>query len=337
MTDALSPADDLLHPPASDDRWWTETYWYSFDQPGADVSATIYPLFRPNLGVCSLGVFVWDASAHEPWAVPYARNYWHLRMPSMPATELDLEGLSYRCVEPLRRYQAAYADPGLLEFDLEFTGLRDARPAFLASGVGHFDQPCRVVGTVSLRGARLDIDTLGMRDRTWSPRPEDRRGARTGYTYGTASADEQFLVLTTLDGNEGSLSHGVFNGYLVRAGAMSPLVAAKRSVVERRDGYPLRIELEATDALGRTLQAVGTTRNRLANQATPAQFAWMSMTSWEVSGGPAMIGEDQEVWSPDMLGGRLRDLTEQANRGSSRPDPDENAPQRSQGGSDDVR
>lgn len=304
----LTADDDLLHPAGNADRWWSETYWFSFDQPGPDLSATIYPLFRPNLGVCSLGVFLWDGSAHEPWQVRYGRNYWHLPMPTTPATDLDLEGLSYRCLEPLGRYRVTYADGDLLRMDLEFTGLREPHAPAIGSGVGHFDQPCRVQGEVTLRGQRIAVETLGMRDRTWSPRPEDRAGARTAYTFGNASGEDQFLALTTLEGNSGSFLRGVFSGYLVRDGLMSPLVDSRREVVERRDGYPVRIELEATDADGRRLEAVGTTRNRLANQATPSQFAWMSMTSWQVEGGPDMIGEDQEVWSPDMLGGRLRKL-----------------------------
>lgn len=304
----LTPEDDRLHPPGNDDRWWSETYWFSFDQPGPDLSATIYPLFRPNLGVCSLGVFLWDGSAHEPWQARYGRNYWHLAMPTTDATRLDLEGLSYRCLEPLKRYRVTYHDAELVRMDLEFTGLREPHTASLGSSAGHFDQPCRVEGEVTIRGERIAIDTLGMRDRTWSPRPENRAGARTAYSFGNASADDQFLLLTTLDGNTGSFLSGVFSGYLVRDGILSPLVDSRRTVVERRDGYPVRIELEAQDADGRRLEALGTTRNRLANQATPSQFAWMSMTSWQVAGAPDMIGEDQEVWSPDMLGGRLRDL-----------------------------
>ena len=36
-----------------------------------------------------------------------------------------------------------------------------------------------------------------------------------------------------------------------------------------------------------------------ASRAT--YFAWMSMTEW-TSAGATLIGEDQEVWSPDRLG-----------------------------------
>jgi hypothetical protein len=304
----LTADDDRLHQPASDDRWWTETYWFSFDQPGEDVSATIYPMFRPNLGICSLGVFVWDPSAHEPWRVLYGRNHWHLAMPTTEATDLRLEGLSYDCLDPLRRYRVAYRDEGLIDLELEYTALRPPHEAGIANGVGHFDQPCRVVGHVVVRHRRVAIDTVGMRDRTWSVRPEDRRTA-TAYTYGHADAHEQFLLLTRLDGNTGSIVGGVFTGYLVRDGVHAGLVHAARRVVERRDGYPTRIEVEATDALGRRLEATGTARNRLANQANTSQFAWMTMTSWTVNGSGSLIGEDQEVWSPDRLGPTLDQLT----------------------------
>lgn len=304
----LSPTDDLLHEPPTDDRWWAETYWFSFDQPGDNVSATIYPVFRKNLNICSLGVFVWDDSAHEPWTLLYGRNYWSLPMPSTPATELRLEGLSYDCIEPLRKYRVRYDDPELCTIDLEYTGLREPHVASANEKFGHFDQPCKVTGTVVVRGREIVVDTLGMRDRTWSIRPEDKRGTATAYTYGHSGADEQFLLLTSLDGNVGKFVSYVFSGYLVRDGISSPLVDSHREVLERIDHYPSRIRISATDALGRTMAAEGRTVNRIASQSTPAQFAWMSMTEWETDRGP-MLGEDQEVWSPDNLGPVLRKLS----------------------------
>jgi len=300
----LTERDDDLHPAAKDDRWWSETYWFSFDQPGVDLSATIYPVFRPNAGVCSLAVYLWDATGSTPWTARYGRSYWHLPMPETALTHFTLEGLSYRPVEPLQRYEVRYQDGDVVSLDLECTGLRPPHEAGIANGVGHFDQPCRVLGDVVLHGERIEIDTLGMRDRTWSVRPERSRSRGTAYTYGHGSADDQFLLLTTLRGNEGSFSSGVFTGYLVRDGVHAPLVDARRRVLERRDGMPRRLEVEATDALGRHLQASGTVRNNFANQATAAQFAWMSMVEWE-GAGPATVGEDQEVWTPDRLGQEL--------------------------------
>jgi hypothetical protein len=266
-----------------------------------DLSMTFYPVFRPNLGVCSLGVFLWDASAHAPWAALYGRNYWHLAMPTSDLIDLELEGLRYDRLETLNRYRVRYQDADVLSVDLEYTGLRQPHEAAISSGSGHFDQPCHVEGTVRLRGDTFDIDTIGMRDRSWSVRPEDRRETRVAYTFGNASTDDQFLLMTSLDGNQGHFLSDLFTGYLVRDGVQAPLTNATRRVLERTHGFPVRIEIEATDQLGRRLHANGHTRNRLANQATPSQFSWMSMTEWHAEG-MTYIGEVQEVWSPDQLG-----------------------------------
>jgi hypothetical protein len=306
---------DQFHQPATGDRWWTETCWFSFDQPGPDLSATFYPLFRPNLGVCSLAVHLWDPSGAAPWEARYSKFMWHLAMPSTDLTKLELEGLRYDCLEPDRRFLVRYDDADRAHIELEYTGLRELWVASDDPRGGHTDQPCHVTGVVRLGDEEIPIDCLGMRDRTWSPRPDDRTDAGTGYTYGIGSADEQFLLLTALDGNHGTLTAGRFRGYLVRDGVPAPLTAATRDVTSRTSGMPRTLEVSITDELGRTLVASGITCNRLANHATPSSFAWMSMTEWRVEGGGVVFGEDQEVWSPDMLGARLHALDDAATAG----------------------
>ena len=306
--DLLTPADDSFHPPATTHRWWTETCWFSFDQPGRNLSATIYPLFRPNLGVCSLAVFVWDGNAMEPWAVPYGQFRWHLAMPTTDLTALQLEGLRYDVIEPLMEYRVRFDDADRLSMDLRYRGLREPWLASKSAHGGHFDQPCHVTGTVVLHGEEIPIDCLGMRDRTWSPRPDDGSGRGTGYTYGIGGADEQFLLLTGLEGNVGRYTAGVCAGYMVRDGVGSRLVDSSRTVHLRQNGYPEKIEVAMTDELGRHVTAQGRCLNRYANWATPGSFAWMSMTEWTLDDGRVVYGEDQEVWSPDQLGPTLAAL-----------------------------
>ena len=280
----------------------------SFDQPGRNLSATIYPLFRPNLNVCSLAVFVWDASAVEPWAVPYGMFRWHLAMPTTDLAHLELEGLRYDVVEPLMEYRVRFEDADRASFDLRYRGLREPWVASKSAHGGHFDQPCRVTGTVVLAGEEIAIDCLGMRDRTWSPRPDDRYGRGTGYTYGIGGADEQFLALTTTEANRGMFQAGVFAGYLVRDGVGSRLVDSTRTVLRRVGGYPDVLVVTVTDEAGRSLSATGRCLNRYANWATPGSFAWMSMVEWTLDDGTVVHGEDQEVWTPDRLGPALAAL-----------------------------
>ena len=79
----LTPEDDGYHSPTLPDPHWSETHWFGFDQPGPDLSATIYPILRRNLNIAAVAVYVWDASACEPWLARYGKAYWHLPFPSM--------------------------------------------------------------------------------------------------------------------------------------------------------------------------------------------------------------------------------------------------------------
>ena len=69
---------DRFHAPADAHPQWTETSWYGFAIPERRLAGMIYPLFRSNLGTCSLGVYVWDDRAHDPGRVRYGRGLWEV-------------------------------------------------------------------------------------------------------------------------------------------------------------------------------------------------------------------------------------------------------------------
>jgi hypothetical protein len=288
---------DRFHPPSEDHPLWSETSWYAFCVPERRLAGTVYPLFRRNLGSCSLGVYVWDDGAHEPWRVRYGRALWHLPFPEGDLSDCTVGGLHIQCEEPLARYRVRYEDGALLGLDLRYEGLFPPHEIGVDEKRGHLDQPCRVFGTLRLHGEEIAVDGYDMRDRSWHVR-DDRRSTRAGYSYGIASADEAFLAMT-LGGDEAQ----VVAGFLWRDGAKCDLAGGTRRVVERHPehDYPTRVAIEATDREGRTLSAEGRCTSRLANQATPGMFAWMSLTEWQTPVG-SCVGEDQDIWSPDLLG-----------------------------------
>lgn len=292
--------DDRFHPPAAQDPWWTETCWFSFAHPEEQLSGSFYPLFRPNQGVCSLAVSVWDASAHEPWRMLYSRADWHLPLPATNLDRLALGALRYEVLEPLRRYRVSYQDGQRFSAELEYEGLIAAHDAGGRGGQGHLDQPCRVRGEITLRGRRIAIDSPDMRDRSWGVRRDDRT-TRGAYSYAIASARDSFLVLSFA--SPGLAGRGdvqpIVAGYLVRDGEKANLVAGTRSIERDGAAWPARITIEARDALGRSLDVSGVTVNRFANQASPGLFAWMSLTRWDFAG--ESHGQDQDIWSPDLL------------------------------------
>jgi hypothetical protein len=301
MTD-VTPADDRLHAAGDAHPLWSETAWFGFSHAERALGGTVYPLFRRNLGVCSLGVQVWDASAFEPWRLRYGRTQWHLPMPSGDLDDCQVGGATFTCEKPLSRYRIRYADGERISFDLVWEGLIEPHGFGIGDGRGHIDQPCHVTGTLQLDSESIEIDGFDMRDRSWNVR-DDLRPTRASYSYAIASPSEMWLAggfqLDPL-----SEESRIVAGFLVRDGVKANLLQGTHRVLERANGHPTRVAIEAEDALGRTLSATGLTTSRIANQATPGMFAWMSLAQWQIEGadGPPAHGADQDVWSPELLG-----------------------------------
>jgi hypothetical protein len=300
VTPALTPADDRHHEVTDPHPMWTETTWWGFLVPERAMGGMLYTLFRPNLGVATLLVAVWDAEATEPWRVPYHRSQWHVPFPEGDLDDVEVGGLHLRCRTPLQCYDLAYADGDALALDLRFDGVMEPHVALAERAAGHFDQLGHVTGSLVLSGERVPVDCLAIRDRSWYVR-DDARSARAGYLYGAVAPDHQFLAFTRPEGE--SETSPVVGGYLVRDGDKALLTEGTRTVVARRRGHPDQVTLEARDELGRDLVVEGRITASLASQSTPGMFAWMSIADWTIDGQPGH-GEDHDVWSPDRLARR---------------------------------
>ena len=297
MTRPLTEADDRHHEVADPHPLWTETTWWGFLVPDRALGGMIYTLFRPNLGVASLLVAVWDADATEPWLVPYHRSQWHLPFPETDLDDTEIGGLQLRCREPLRSYELTYADGDALSLHLRYDAVMEPHVPIAAREAGHFDQLCRVTGRLTASGEEIEVDCLAIRDRSWYVR-DDARSTQAGYLYGAADEGHQFLAFTKPSGADPASP--VTGGYLLRDGEKAALATGTRTVVSRRRGHPDEVALEATDALGRDLAVSGRVTASMASQSTPGMFAWMSIADWTIDGRPGH-GEDHDVWSPDRL------------------------------------
>lgn len=305
MSRDLTEADDRFHAVGDPHPLWTETTWWGFAIPerssGGPLGGMVYTLFRPNLGVATVVVNVWDGTAVEPWRSPYSRSQWHLPMPKADLDDVEVGMLGIRCVQPLREYQLAYADGPGLTFDLRVRGVMAPHNVAATDAFGHFDQLCHVTGSATVGGQELAVDSLAVRDRSWYVR-DDLRSMRSGYTYGAVDADEHFLAYSRpAEGDDSERDGGdVFGGYLVRDGEKADLASGTRRVHSRRRGHPDEVAIEAVDTKGRELTARGTVTASLASQSTPGMFAWMSVADWAI-GDRSGHGEDHDVWSPDRL------------------------------------
>lgn len=285
--------DDEFHPPSSDDPYWTETCWFTFAVPERRLSGQLYPFFRPNQGVCAAAAYVWDDTGDQPWNARYAKNFWHLPIPDRPLSDMALpNGISYRCLDPLHRYEVGYDDPDGDELRIRLTFTSVAPPNRL--GESHLDQPGRYEGTIELDGEAIPVDAFGFRDRSWGVRSQFGPGfGPGGYSYATAGPDHGFHSIT-MDFGSGYQS---IHGYLMRDGAWSKLASATRVVVDRDDqGFPATVEVRGRDEGGRDFEARGRCVNHIALHLNPNLFTVNSLTEWELDG-VGCYGEDHDNWS----------------------------------------
>jgi hypothetical protein len=293
----FEPRDDRFHFDELGDDWWaTETAWFSFHHPDRRLGGWLYTMARPNIGTVAGGVWVWDDTAWLPWEVPYSRNY--------TAAPLDADadltdtvlptGVAIRAVVPGQVYDLGYADGDRLSLELRFDAVMAAEPlAAVGSTFGrahHFDQLGRVTGHIVLHGERVDIDCVGMRDRTWGRRPEDRP-RRAAYVTGAAAPAEGFLAVTNIRDGMDTVAYG----FLRRDGRATPLAGGQRRVERSPEhGWIASIEIEATDEEGRTLLAVGRPVSRMiVDRHTFIDVN--SLVHWDIAGQEAW-GEDQDMW-----------------------------------------
>ena len=304
---AFTPADDRFHFDVMSDRWWeTETSWFSFHHPGRRLGGWFYTMVRPNIGTVAGGAWVWDDRAHLPWEVLYSANYSALQLPAAAdLADITLPtGVQIKVIEPTMVYQLGFGDGDRFRADLRFEGVMAPEPlTAVGSTFGsahHFDQLGRVHGTITVHGEEIAIDCLGMRDRTWGPRPE-HRPRQAAYVTGAADAEHGFLAVTNTKADGDPIAYG----FLRRDGRTVSMAGGERRV--ERDplqGWITRIELEGQDAEGRSLRAVGEPVSRIIiNRHTFIDIN--SLIRWDLEGIEAW-GEDQDMWPTHTFADRQR-------------------------------
>ena len=296
-TQTFTPRDDRFHFEEMGQDWWaTETAWFSFHHPQRRLGGWFYTLIRPNIGTVSGGAWVWDHRAHLPWEALYTANYTALELPrdqNLDDCKLP-NGVAVRVLEPCKRYALGYADGARFQARLEFNGVMPPEPLTAVDSTfgsaHHFDQFGQVTGEIVLHGERIAIDCIGMRDRTWGRRPEDRP-RQAAYVTGAADANNSFLAVTNVRPEGDKVAYG----FLRRDGNTISLAEGERSVArDPHQGWITRITIAARDQAGREFVAVGEPMSRIIlNRHTFIDIN--SLIRWDLNGVEAW-GEDQDMW-----------------------------------------
>lgn len=293
----LTAADDRLHPPVTDDPWWTETAWFGFAVPEAGICGSLYQIYRTNQGVMATAVYVWEPGREDLRELPYYRTWWHLPIPdgAHPCDNELPSGLSVRAEEPLSTYRLRYEDDPEISLDLRWEALAPPQPLHVSNGMGHLDQLGRVTGTLTLHGTAHEVDCVEMRDRSWTPRRETTARTRRGYLYGALADGSRGFFAATNVGPEGGRDELV-GGWVLHEGEIVPVTGGERRVHRDAAHRPAAVELDL-ELDGGTETWTGTVHSRLALPTTP-YFAWMSLTEWTSGDGVRCWGEDHDSWSP---------------------------------------
>jgi hypothetical protein len=315
---AVAEDHDAFHPPGSDDPWWQESAWYTFFVPERRLSCTVYPWVRPNQQLLGGGVMMWDDRGRHPWDALHWHYEWNHPYPELG----DLRdatfpnGVSLRCVEPLRTYRLGYEGPGCT-IDVQWVAITEAHviaSSDYENGAfdGHLDQQGHVTGTIVLAGEEIAVDCHATRDRSWGRRVP-HPGMHMGFDV-AIGPDAGFVLYADEQQPGAPLLEGI--GYLWVDGERAPIVSGRR-MLERDGVWPARIRLVGVDGLGREFEIAGTPVNWMACQNIPTMMNLLSLTSYSFTTGTgttALWGDIQDVWDADEYRAFARALPTDASR-----------------------
>lgn len=306
----MTEADDCLHPYPEDEVAWVETMWFAFAVPERRLLGYIYPAFKPNLGIQFGGVRINEGDTELPWEMPIF--HWDHHVPMQPGVDLRnftlASGLSIKRTAPGGHFHLTYASDEL-SFDLRFDAIMQPMISNADTGAfvknGHIDQAGRMHGQLEMHGETIGVDCLTLRDRGWGPRKEGRQ-VQMGYMFAVASPTSAFL---SVSGTGRSGIDKVISGFLMRDGVWSRLASGKRAVIRDDRGRPTRLEVTATDELGREFSATGTVESRFMSPSYASMICWCSLVKWTFDG-QTVWGEDQDCWGPRLWRDFARSLRE---------------------------
>jgi len=342
----FTPEDDGYHA-LSDDPYETETNWWSFNIPERRIAGWIHTPYYPNRGTVTWRIFVWDPDGVDPGRLAYYRKVEEAPMPPDPDLR-DITfpggGYSLKMLAPGMKYHLSYSDrERAFALDFVFTGVhpahrfRPGEPPFMQTP--HYDQLGHVLGTLTLRGERIPIDGVGVRDRTWGPRggpytasrkayvdeaarvrhpvgplwrriERERGRGRIDYIYGHSSDFQTgFLGFVRMQDGDGSGWAPMNVGWLLKDGAFGEIDKARSRMLNFRDplsGWNSHMLVDLHDEDGRRLEAEGFSVSRMSEGG----YGLNQMMRWEMEGRIGW-GEDQDVWTGNHFT-RMLDALRQA-------------------------
>jgi hypothetical protein len=325
----VSGETDLIAPrPAAGESWNPETihtHFFGCPVPEAAMSIFTYIRYIPAFGCCQGGVLVYQGMDNLVLTDLAFHDY---RL-AMPWPEIDgsrfttVNGLSFDFVEPGRRTEIAFdSSDGTLQLRMTATAVTPMaarghvlpdEEAMAENSPGGSEQFLHFAGELTLDGARIAIDSDGIRDRSWRQVRSERREANLHppICWTPVYFDESFAFNTmsfeSPDTNPpwleafplpADVKTHVF-GWVSRDGEVRPLRRVHRRDLTRHPVYlhPLSMEIELEDEGGEISHVKG---EAIAFAPIPQWYnvsTHESIMRWEDDRGKVAYGQVQSIWN----------------------------------------
>lgn len=307
-------SDESFHPLAPERGYEaTETFYTGFNIPAAQLNCELYFWAHPQLGVSSGGVYIWRGVKESALQAEYVdyRNF--MPLPPAPLEDMTLAmGLHHEIIDPLWCQRLSFEDEAAeTALDVTLTGLCApiGRP-----GGGHFVQPMKTVGMLTLRGEKHVIDGWFCRDRSWGEARTEapRRSPPVTWCVGVFDDETAFHGVGFDTPESLPLWASAFPqfphrnrfrwGYLMEGGQVEPVVDWRKHTRCRPgtlipEGWDLTLCL----ADGREVAVSGEVKARLPISIWPNMLTHFCQTEWRMADRIG-YGDAQEVQFNELLG-----------------------------------
>lgn len=176
----------------------TETQYYSFWVPEANLHCFNWIWYHPNLNSVMAGTMAWTGVRPESLSCELFNFYQHMSADVFEGHfgKAKFEnGFSVDAEDPGKRIRIRYLDR---ERDTHFDVLQTAvtEPLMWPTS-NHFEQVMHCTGEVTLRGQTYPVDCLSVRDRSWGEyRPETPMNIPPNHwAVGAADAGNSFCIV----------------------------------------------------------------------------------------------------------------------------------------------
>lgn len=275
---------------------WCETNFFSFNIPEANILGYFYLLTRPKLGVCMSDITIQDRISHLWEDQLLVDNRQHLVCPEKLSDYSLPNGLSVKCVNPLRKYLIDYEGIDDTEIHLEANALmapydmQDIDMDPLAKKRqsphwefgGHFELTAHIVGEARIRGKTYDVDCVDTFDRSWGARPEWEL-PNAVWLHASFGKRLTIHILTFSEPAKGNDFGEPLSGYVLEDGKVYGVVDVKgRSV--RSGILSMSTYLEVTDIRGKKFVLTGGALSAAAWQPYSCTVYPQTFMQWNLNG-----------------------------------------------------